>query len=71
MHFKISKGKNLCISHHMKATFSEVTECSSLDWKTAKNIYKKGLKEDYREIDYSGLRVLAVNEISMLAPIDI
>ena len=50
----------LCETH----TVTEVADLLQLDWKTVKNIDKAGLKEDYGETDYTGLRILAIDEIA-------
>ena len=42
----------------------KVADHLELDWKTVKNIDKKGLQQDFQSIDYSNLRILAVDEIS-------
>jgi len=41
-----------------------VAEHLHLDWKTVKEIEKQGLKSEFGGTDYSGLRYLAVDEIS-------
>lgn len=46
-------------------TVKDVAEHFDLDWKTVKNIDKAFLEEQYGHPDYSGLRVLAVDEISI------
>jgi transposase len=46
-------------------TVSEVAEHLELDWKTVKAIDKQYLERDYGQPDYQGLRILAVDEISL------
>lgn len=46
-------------------TVSDVSRHLRLDWKTVKDIDRTFLKGDYGETDYSGLRLLAVDEISI------
>ena len=46
-------------------TVTEVAEHLGLNWKTVKNIDKDFLEEDYGQTDYSGLRILAVDEIAI------
>lgn len=46
-------------------TVKEVAEHLDLDPKTVKEIDKAFLKEDFGETDYSGLRILAIDEISV------
>ena len=46
-------------------TVSDVSRHLGLDWKTVKDIDREFLEEDYGETDYSGLRLLAVDEISI------
>lgn len=46
-------------------TVSDVSRHLRLDWKTVKDIDRTFLEEDYGETDYSGLRLLAVDEISI------
>jgi len=46
-------------------TVSEVARHLSLDWKTVKAIDKFYLQRDYGQPDYQGLRILAVDEISI------
>jgi transposase len=46
-------------------TVSEVAQHLALDWKTVKNIDKYFLERDYGQPDYQGLRILAVDEISI------
>lgn len=45
-------------------TIQEVANHLELDWKTVKNIDKDGLLLEYRKTDYTGLRLLAVDEIA-------
>jgi transposase len=46
-------------------TVSEVSQHLGIDWKTVKNIDKLYLEHDYGKPDLKGLRVLAVDEISI------
>ncbi len=46
-------------------TVTEVAEHLNLNWKTVRNIDKAFLMEQYGEIDYSNLRILAVDEIAV------
>ena len=46
-------------------TVSEVARHLGLDWKTVKAIDKFYLERDYGQADYQGLRILAVDEISI------
>jgi len=46
-------------------TVSEVAQHLGIDWKTVKNIDKLYLERDYGQPDLKGLRVLAVDEISI------
>ncbi len=46
-------------------TVSEVSQHLSIDWKTVKNIDKLYLERDYGQPDLNGLRILAVDEISV------
>lgn len=46
-------------------TVSEVARHLGIDWKTVKNIDKIYLERDYGQPDYKGLRILAVDEISI------
>lgn len=46
-------------------TVSEVSQHLSIDWKTVKNIDKFYLERDYGQPDLNGLRILAVDEISV------
>jgi transposase len=46
-------------------TVSEVSQHLSIDWKTVKNIDKFYLERDYGQPDLKGLRILAVDEISV------
>ena len=46
-------------------TVSEVARHLALNWKTVKNIDKHYLERDYGQPDLNGLRILAVDEISM------
>ena len=46
-------------------TVSEVARHLGIDWKTVKNIDKFYLERDYGQPDYKGLRILAVDEISI------
>ena len=46
-------------------TVSEVARHLKIDWKTVKNIDKFYLERDYGQPDYKGLRILAVDEISI------
>ncbi len=46
-------------------TVSEVARHLGIDWKTVKNIDKVYLERDYGQPDYKGLRILAVDEISI------
>ena len=46
-------------------TVADVARHLGLDWKTVKNIDKAFLEEVYGKTDYSGLRLLAVDEIAV------
>jgi len=46
-------------------TVSEVSKHLDIDWKTVKNIDKFYLEHDYGQPDLKGLRILAVDEISI------
>jgi len=46
-------------------TVSDVAQHLGLDWKTVKAIDKFYLERDYGQPDYQGLRILAVDEISI------
>jgi transposase len=46
-------------------TVSDVAKHLGLDWKTVKAIDKHFLERDYGQPDYQGLRILAVDEISI------
>jgi len=46
-------------------TVSEVARHLGLNWKTVKDIDKYFLERDYGQPDLSGLRILAVDEISI------
>jgi len=46
-------------------TVSEVSQHLGIDWKTVKNIDKFYLEHDYGQPDLTGLRILAVDEISI------
>lgn len=46
-------------------TVSEVSQHLGIDWKTVKNIDKFYLETDYGQPDLKGLRILAVDEISV------
>ncbi len=46
-------------------TVSDVAQHLGIDWKTVKNIDKLYLEQDYGQPDLKGLRILAVDEISI------
>jgi transposase len=46
-------------------TIQEVVRHLGLDWKTVKAIDQKSLEEQYGQTDYQGLRILAIDEISV------
>jgi transposase len=46
-------------------TIQEVSRHLGLDWKTVKAVDQKFLEEEYGETDYQGLRILAIDEISI------
>ena len=48
-----------------KLTITEVSEKTGLDWKTIKEIDKRYLEKEYPDTDYSDLRILAIDEISL------
>lgn len=48
-----------------RMTVQEVAEHVGLDWKTVKNIDKAFLEREYGQPNYDGLRILAVDEISI------
>jgi transposase len=48
-----------------RLTIQEVAEFLGLDWKTVKEVDKRCLEEEFPETDYNGLRILAVDEISI------
>lgn len=45
-------------------TVQEVADHFGLDWKTVKEIDKRGLEDEFGDTDYSGLKYMAVDEIS-------
>ncbi|KAF0120700.1 MAG: transposase family protein [bacterium] len=47
-------------------TVTEVSRHLHLDWKTVKEIDKQYLEVQYGQIKYDGLRILAVDEISII-----
>jgi len=53
--------------HHLckVMTVTEVAQHLQLDWKTVKEIDKQYLEAQYGQPDYDGLRILAVDEISL------
>ena len=53
--------------HHLckVMTVTDVARHFALDWKTVKDIDKHYLEAQYGQPDYSGLRILAVDEISI------
>ena len=53
--------------HHLckVMTVAEVARHLQLDWKTVKEIDKQYLEAQYGQPDYDGLRILAVDEISL------
>ena len=46
-------------------TVNDVANHLDLDWKTVKNIDKYFLEQEYGETDYSNLRILAIDEVSI------
>ncbi|MBW2622425.1 MAG: ISL3 family transposase [Deltaproteobacteria bacterium] len=46
-------------------TVLDVADHLNLDWKTIKNIDKDFLEKEYGDTDYSGLKILAVDEIAI------
>jgi transposase len=46
-------------------TVTDVARHFQLDWKTVKDIDKHYLEAQYGQLDYNGLRILAVDEISI------
>jgi transposase len=46
-------------------TINDVANHLDLDWKTVKNIDKYFLEQEYGETDYSNLRILAIDEVSI------
>jgi transposase len=56
-----------CYVYHLCKilTVSQVSKHLGLDWKTVKNIDKYYLEKDYGKPDLKGLRILAVDEISI------
>jgi hypothetical protein len=46
-------------------TISAVAEHVGLDWKTVKGIDKHFLEKEYGQTRYEGLRILAIDEISI------
>ena len=56
-----------CYIHSLckMATIKEVAEHMGLDWKTVKNIDKAFLEEEFGDTDYTGLRILAVDEMAI------
>ena len=56
-----------CYIHELckMATVKEVAEHMGLDWKTVKNIDKSFLEEEYGNTDYTGLRIIAVDEMAI------
>lgn len=56
-----------CYIHELckMATVKQVAEHMGLDWKTVKNIDKSFLEEEFGDTDYTGLRILAVDELAI------
>lgn len=48
-----------------RMTISEVAQHIGIDWKTVKNIERFYLERDFGQPDLKGLRILAVDEISI------
>ena len=63
---RVTRHLARCIHQLCKVmTLSDVARHFQLDWKTVKAIDKGFLEEAYGETDYSGLRILAVDEIAV------
>jgi len=56
-----------CYIHKLckKMTITDVANHLDLDWKTVKNIDKSFLEEEFSETDYTNLRIIAIDEISV------
>jgi len=62
---RVTRRLAVYIQHLCKfMTIREVAEHLHLDWKTVKAIEKQGLEKRFGRTDYSGLRYLAIDEIS-------
>jgi len=63
---RVTKRLARCIYDLCKLlTVKEVADHLGLDWKTVKEVDKRFLEEEFPETDYEGLRILAVDEISI------
>jgi len=63
---RVTRRLARCIHDLCKVmTIKDVAEHFDLDWKTVKNIDKAFLEEEYGTPDYTGLRIIAVDEISI------
>jgi len=47
-------------------TVQEVARHVGLNWKTVKAIDQKSMEEDFGENDYQGLRILAIDKVSLM-----
>jgi len=64
-YLRVTKRLAQCIHELCKVmTVKEVAEHFGLDWKTVKEIDKKFLEEEFGNTDYTGLRIIAIDEIS-------
>jgi transposase len=63
---RVTKRLACCIYYLCKKlTIQEVAEYLELDWKTVKEVDKRCLEKEFPETTYDGLRILAVDEISI------
>jgi transposase len=64
-YLRVTKRLAQCIHELCKVTtVKEVAEHFGLDWKTIKEIDKRFLEVEFGKTDYTGLRIIAVDEIS-------
>lgn len=63
---RVTRRLARCVHELCKVmTVADVARRFQLDWKTVKTIDKSFLEDEYGETDYSGLRILAVDEIAV------
>jgi len=63
---RVTRRLARCIHELCKVmTLADVARHFGLDWKTVKRIDKAFLEEDYAQTDYSGLHILAIDEIAL------